>query len=122
EALLSAPTESADAAALAQAITALIAVSTDAQDDTAVRADRSVKNVVSLITVCLTLLAAVLGILKIIAQYAFQTNEQANVNEIVKALQVIDYNYKMAQMELSSGKTLENRHSMAVPGKDGAKA
>lgn len=116
EELLAAPMDSMDAAVLAKALTQLIEVSAGTETTVTARADMSVKNVVSLITVCLTLLAAIIGILKIIAQYVFQTNEQANVNEIVKSLQVIDYNHKRVEMELKSGKTLSDTTVMAVPG------
>jgi hypothetical protein len=116
ETLLTAPAETADAAALAEAIAQMVEVSVGTEETNATSADLSVKNVVSLITVCLTLLAAIIGILKIIAQYVFQTNEQANVNEIVKSLQAIDYSHKRAEMELKSGKKLSETPALKVPG------
>jgi len=75
-------------------INAATGTATDA--DGTVQADISVRNVVSLITVCLTLLGAIIGLFKIIALYVFQQNEEKNVIDIVKSLQTNDYDFKKA--------------------------
>jgi len=76
--------------------------------DTEAKSDISVRNVVSLVTICLTMLGAILGLLKIVAEYVFQKDEDQNVREIVKSLQENDYNHKKAVLDAKYGKRNEN--------------
>ena len=58
-----------------------------------------VNNVVALITVCITYLSLVIGILKIITKYVFPQKEEEYVTRIVKAIQKNDLKNKIENMK-----------------------
>lgn len=58
-----------------------------------------VNNVVALITVCITYLTLVIGILKIITEYVFPQKEEEYVTRIVKAIQKNDLKNKIENMK-----------------------
>lgn len=58
-----------------------------------------VNNVVALITVCITYLTLVIGILKIITEYVFPQKEEEYVTQLVKAIQKNDLKNKIENMK-----------------------
>lgn len=60
-----------------------------------------VNNVVSLITVCITYLSLVIGILKIITKYVFPQKEEEYITRIVEMIQQNDLKNKKANIKSS---------------------
>jgi hypothetical protein len=113
--LITTATEETDYAQLAASIGQMLGVSSDQGEQTTIKADMSVRNVVSLITVCITLLGAILGLLKIIAEYVFQKDEEKNVIDIVKSLQQNDYEHVRTVLETRYGKNTTETKTPAKP-------
>jgi hypothetical protein len=115
--LMQSATENTDYAQLTGIIDQMIRYSIGESADTTyvVQADMSVKNVVSLITICLTLLGSIIGLLKIITEYVFQKDESSNVIEIVKSMQSNDYDLKKAQMGVITDKKAEKTGGTSSP-------
>lgn len=65
-----------------------------------------VNNIISLITVCITFLTLVIGILKIITRYVFPQNEEDYITQIVNSIQDNDLANKKANIK--SAKNVEN--------------
>ena len=61
--------------------------------------NKDVNDVVALVTACATLIAAVLGILKIITAYVFPGEDEKYVTGIVESIQKNDLENKKANME-----------------------
>ncbi len=68
--------------------------------------DNIVNNIISLITVCITFLTLVIGILKIITKYVFPQNEEDYITQIVNSIQDNDLANKKTNIE--SAKSTEN--------------
>lgn len=77
-----------------------------------------VSNLVSLISICATFIASVVGILHTIAKYCFPENDEKYITDIVKAVQENDFNNKKAIINLEH--QLENlAKSAPLNGSDG---
>lgn len=59
----------------------------------------AVNNMIALITVCITYLTLVIGILKIITKYVFPQNEEEYITRIVKSIQDNDLENKKTNIE-----------------------
>ena len=64
-----------------------------------------INNIVALITVCVTYLTLVIGILKIITKYVFPQKEEEYITRIVEAIQRNDLKNKKANIESSIDKS-----------------
>lgn len=63
-----------------------------------------INNIVALITVCITYLTLVIGILKIITKYVFPQKEEEYITRIVEAIQRNDLKNKKANIKSSKNK------------------
>lgn len=57
------------------------------------------EDVISLVSVCITFLVAVLGLVKIITKYCFPKNDEAYIAKIVETIQANDLAHKLANMK-----------------------
>lgn len=67
-----------------------------------------VEDVISLVSVCVTFLASVLGLAKIITKYCFPENDEEYITKIVETIQANDLAHKLANMKEQQ----ENKNSL----------
>lgn len=68
----------------------------------------SIQGLVSLLTICVSMLGLIVGIFKIVTKYIFPKKEEEYITQIVSSIQANDYNTKKAYMDYHKHTTEES--------------